>query len=233
MAGESDGETRFDPPLALHHEDRGVGPTILFVHGLDDDSSCWDGVIDELASDHRCVAVDLPGHGASPSPVVAAAYSRASVLAALDTLLAEIGPAVLVGHSLGGYLGLAHTLLRPGVLRGLVLVATGPGFRDEGSRNRWNDRVRANAPGYRIHETAAGIALHEDSLVIDGLGDVAVPVALVIGSDDRGFSGANDYLERKLPDAERTTIEGGGHFVMRTHPELVARAVRSLVARAP
>ena len=204
----------------------------MFVHGLDDDGSCWDAVVDELESDHRCVTVDLPGHGDSPTPSDPEPYRRDAVLDSIDQVLEDLGPAVLVGHSLGGYIGLAHVLSRPGVLRGLVLVATGPGFRDEESRRRWNERVEANAATYRVDMIAATIALHEDSFVMDHLTDVTVPVALVVGSDDRGFAGANDYLERKLDSAERTTIEGGRHFVMRTHPDEVAAAVRRLVKRA-
>lgn len=217
--------------LAVHPRGEPDDLSIVFVHGLDDDSSCWDSVIDILSGDHHCLALDLPGHGDSPEPSDPAAYRRESVLESIDHVLASLGPSVLVGHSLGGYLGLAHSLSRPGVLRGLVLVAAGPGFRDQASRNRWNERVRANAPEYTVGELAATLALHEDSFVIDHLAELRVPVALVVGSDDRGFVGANDYLERKIPGAERTTIEGGRHFVMRTHPAEVADAIRELVDR--
>jgi pimeloyl-ACP methyl ester carboxylesterase len=217
--------------LAFHERGGGGDVPLLFVHGVDDDSSCWDPVIDELQNETRCVAVDLPGHGMSPTPTDPDAYRREAVLDAIDLVLDSIGPAILVGHSLGGYLGLAHSLSRPGILRGLVLVATGPGFRDAQSRERWNDRVRANASEYRVREIAATLALHEDSHVIDHLAEVTVPVALVIGSEDRAFVGANDYLERKLVTAERTTIEGGRHFVMRSHPEEVSAAIRRLIQR--
>lgn len=216
-------------PLATNQ--RGAGPVVLFVHGLDDDSSCWDSVVDELALDHHCVTVDLPGHGDSPTPTDPEAYRRPAVLESIDRVLELLDPAVLVGHSLGGYLGLAHTLTRPDVLRGLVLVAAGPGFRDDDSRRRWNVRVLANSADYNVDRMAATIALHEDSFVIDNLSEVSVPVGLVVGSDDRGFVGANDYLERRLPHSERTTVDGGRHFVMRTHPIAVADAVRQLVSR--
>ena len=122
----------------------------MFVHGLDDDSACWDSVVDDLALDLHCVTVDLPGHGRSPTPTDPQAYSRDAVLDAFDRVLDSIGPAVLVGHSLGGYFGLAHTLSRPGVLRGLVLVATGPGFRHDDSRHRGHDRVLPNASGSSV-----------------------------------------------------------------------------------
>ena len=218
--------------VSLHTDTRGDGPPVVFVHGLDDDSGLWEPVVELLTDDVRCVSVDLPGHGGSPAPEDPAAYEREQVLVSLDAVLAKLDrPAVLVGHSLGGYLGLAHAITRPGVLRGLVLVATGPGFRDPDAREQWNSRVAANASDYGISETAARIAFHVDSLVIDRITEVELPTALIVGSRDKGFLGANDYLERKLPHAVRTTIDDGGHKVMRSHPAVVADAVRSIALR--
>jgi pimeloyl-ACP methyl ester carboxylesterase len=217
--------------IKLHTTTRGEGPTVLFVHGLDDDGTLWERAVDLLADDHRCVSVDLPGHGSSPVSDDPRVYERDAVLDAIDAVLAGLdAPVVLVGHSLGGYLGLAHVLTRPGALASLVLVATGPGFRDPVARESWNERVAANAPDYGISETAARIAFHVDSMVIDHLTEIEIPVALVVGSRDKGFLGANDYFEKKLPQAIRTTVDDGGHKVMRSHPEVIAEAVRSMVA---
>jgi pimeloyl-ACP methyl ester carboxylesterase len=66
--------------------------------------------------------------------------------------------------------------------------------------------------------------------VMERLADLTMPLALVIGDGDRAFLGANDYLERKLPHAHRTTVEGARHFVMRSHPESVADAVATVIA---
>lgn len=218
-------------PIVLHTTIRGTGPTVLFVHGLDDDGTLWDRAIDLLEADHHCVSVDLPGHGLSPAPDEAAAYEREAVLDAIDRVIAELDdPVILVGHSLGGYLGLADVLTNPGALAALVLVATGPGFRDPAARESWNERVAKNAPDYGIAEVASRIAFHVDSTVIDRITEVEIPVALVVGSRDKGFLGANDYLEKKLPNAIRTTVEDGGHKVMRSHPEVIADAVRAMVA---
>jgi len=221
-------------PLELHTTEAGSGPTVVFLHGLDSDSSVWASAVELLLDDHRCVLVDLPGHGESPAPDDASTYSRQAVLDQLDHVLDRYpSPVVLVGHSLGGYLGLAHVLTRPGVLAGLVLVSTGPGFRDAQARESWNERVEANIPKYTVGPAAATIAYHVDSMVIDRITELRIPVELVIGSHDRAFIGANDYFERKLTNVRRTTVEGARHYVMKSNPEAVAASVRSLASRLP
>ena len=212
----------------LHIRTTGSGPTVLFVHGLDSNVDVWTPVI-ELLDDHKCVAIDLPGHGDSPISHDPAAYEREALLNELDQVFAELdSPVVLVGHSLGGYLGMAHALTRPGALAALVLVSTGPGFRDPDARESWNARVRENTSDYAIPEVAAGVAFHIDSMVIDRMPELTLPLALVIGDGDRAYLGANDYMEKKLPHAQRTTVEGARHYVMRSHPDDVATAVRSM-----
>jgi pimeloyl-ACP methyl ester carboxylesterase len=44
----------------------GEGDPILFIHGMPTSGRLWDGVINRLSEDYRCVAVDLPGLGRSP-----------------------------------------------------------------------------------------------------------------------------------------------------------------------
>ena len=94
-----------------------------------------------------------------------AQYTRDAALADLDDVLATIdGPAVLVGHSLGGYLALAHAATRPGATAGIVVLNTGPGFRDPEKREGWNERSRRNAHRFGVPhagdqpEPAGGLA---------------------------------------------------------------------------
>ncbi|MCY4175392.1 MAG: alpha/beta fold hydrolase [Acidimicrobiaceae bacterium] len=108
----------------LHAETVGTGPAVLLVHGMGDNASGWAAAVAGLKDEFACTTIDLPGHGRSPAPAERAAYERESVLASMDAALtrdgAAPGGAVFVGHSLGGYLGLAHCLTRPGVIRGFV-----------------------------------------------------------------------------------------------------------------
>jgi pimeloyl-ACP methyl ester carboxylesterase len=113
------------PGARLHVVERGTGPPLLLVHGLAGQLRHFTfGVVDQLASQHRVVAVDRPGSGYSVrTPGASAALSaQADVLAALiDTL--QLGRPVVVGHSMGGAVALALAQRYPERVAGLVLVA--------------------------------------------------------------------------------------------------------------
>lgn len=208
---------------------RGSGPAIVFLHGMGMTAHTWDAVAAELADRFTVVAVDLPGHGTSPCPEDPAAFTRDAALADLDDVLATLdGPAVLVGHSLGGYLALAHAATRPGVARGIVVLNTGPGFRDAEKREGWNDRSRRNAHRFGVPERVAALNLQEDSVVMDRVAEMTTPTLVLAGGDDRPeYTGAGRYLQRKMPDARLIVLEGGGHSM---HEDSHAAEVATLIA---
>lgn len=76
----------------------------LLIHGAAHGAWCWRAVIPALeALGHRARAIDLPSHGADPTPVgtVTLEDYAQSILAALAADAEE--PAILVGHSMGGF----------------------------------------------------------------------------------------------------------------------------------
>ena len=82
------------------------------------------------------------GVDASPFAAVRATATgdptEARALVDIDDVIASIDePVVLVGHSLGGYLSLAHAATRPGAAKGVIVLNTGPGFRDPEKREGW------------------------------------------------------------------------------------------------
>lgn len=50
----------------MHCIHRGKGDAILFIHGMPTNRMLWDRTIQQLASHHRCFAIDLPGMGETP-----------------------------------------------------------------------------------------------------------------------------------------------------------------------
>lgn len=205
--------------MRVYMELRGEGPPIVFVHGMGVSSQSWAAQMSALEDRFTVASFDLLGHGASPVPEDPALYSRDGALEDLDDVLdavrAEAGDSplpVLVGHSLGGYLCLAYAATRPGRVRGLVVMATGPGFRDAEKREGWNARSRRNAHRFGVEVRVAGLNLQQDSLVMDALPKLELPTLALAGSaDDDAYARSARYLARKMPDARFVEIEGGEH----------------------
>lgn len=125
----------------IHHEITGTGPAILLTHGFGASSHMFAATVADLAGAHTVITWDIRGHGRSDSPGDQGDYSVASSLDDMRALLDAAGAtqAVLLGHSLGGYLSLELALADQWRVAGLVLVDTGPGYRSDRARETWNE----------------------------------------------------------------------------------------------
>ena len=110
--------------------DSGEGPALLFIHGLTGSQRNWAHLIDALDHEHRVLAPDLFGHGASAT--VMGDYSLGAHAATLRDLLDLLGidRVTLVGHSFGGGIAMQFCYLFPERVERLVLVASGGLGRD-------------------------------------------------------------------------------------------------------
>src|SRR5262249_14593058 len=105
--------------LDLHVErSGGPGPTGGFVHGGAVGLRLFDGVGALLGGRPWCVRYDRRGLGRSRS-----AAAGGSHLGDLVALLDELGPATVVGSSVGGAIALAAAVERASLVTGLVLLA--------------------------------------------------------------------------------------------------------------
>jgi pimeloyl-ACP methyl ester carboxylesterase len=223
--------------MRLHVQRSGAGvPPLVFIHGLGGSTATWDGCVAALNDRYETVAIDLLGHGASPVPEDPAEYTRDRALVDIDEVLAELGePAVLVGHSLGGYLALAHAATRHGATRAIVVLNTGPGFRDPEKREGWNERSRRNAHRFGVPLQATNLNLQEDSVVMERLAEMTVPTLVLAGELDRAeYQVSGQYLERKMAHAHLEVIAGGEHNMQESHAVEIAavidRFVQSVIA---
>lgn len=215
--------------LQLHHEVDGAGPSVVFTHGWLNTGDVWSGAVDALDGDVKSVRWDLRGHGTSDA-AEPGCYGRDFALGDLDTMVSAVGePAVLVGHSLGGYLSLAYAILHPERVTGLVLVAAGPGFRSASSLEQWNDSVRSMAAGADIPPGMEEISMHVDSMVMDRLGEIKVPVVSIVGERDKRFLASVDVFDKHLDVRQRIVVPDAGHMVHAKQPAVVAEAVRTLL----
>ena len=116
-------------PYALHAEifrsKQSPVATVLFIHGIGNNSHAWDEVIDKLPKNIKVVTVDLLGFGESPKPSWALYNARTQARSVLATFLKLRlrGPIIIVGHSLGALVAVDVARRYPLLVRSLILCS--------------------------------------------------------------------------------------------------------------
>ena len=108
--------------------DEGPGPVVVLLHGFPLSKAMWDEQLAGLGSIYRVIAPDLRGFGESPVPegVYTMDAMADDVVELLETL--EImGPVVVGGLSMGGYVALSLAARYPTRVKALMLMDTRAG----------------------------------------------------------------------------------------------------------
>ncbi|GAB6927216.1 alpha/beta hydrolase [Paenibacillus sp. JCM 10914] len=116
--------------------DQGQGEPVILLHGFCGSSAYWEQVLPYL-QDVRVIVPDLRGHGRSDAPMGSYTMEQMAddVLQLMDEL--EIPKAVLLGHSLGGYITLSFAQRYASRLNGFGLIhSTGYPDSDEAKEKR-------------------------------------------------------------------------------------------------
>ena len=112
--------------MEMHHVRRGTGKPLLLLHGLGGSWRSWTPILDALAAERDVIAVDLPGHGATPP--LAGEVSIRTLADAVTAFLAARGLSGIdaAGSSMGARLVLE--LARRGGVVGAVVSLDPGGF---------------------------------------------------------------------------------------------------------
>lgn len=113
-------------PRTANFIQQGNGAPVIMIHGVSASLHDWDELVPELTRNgYASYALDLLGHGDSPKPA-----SRAYRIEWLFehflnwiTSLRLTEPAILIGHSLGGYIALEYARRFSAWTRSLILVS--------------------------------------------------------------------------------------------------------------
>ncbi len=103
------------------------GSDLVFVHGWTCNRSFFAPQVAELSARHRCVSVDLRGHGASLAPVDGP-YTVTQLADDLAWVIGELAldRPVVIGHSMGGAIALQLAATHPSATRAVVMVDPSP-----------------------------------------------------------------------------------------------------------
>jgi pimeloyl-ACP methyl ester carboxylesterase len=192
----------------------GDGPPIILMHGITSSSANWQRVAPLLARNHTVLAPDLIGHGQSAKP--RGDYSMGAFASGVRDLAValEIGPATVVGHSLGGGVAMQFSYQFPERTDRLALVGSG------GLGRRVHRLLRAaTLPGseFVLPLLAGGRVLAGGRAI----GRALDRVGLQLGTDAmeiaRGHASLGDPESREaFVQALRASIDVGGQRVSAT-----------------
>lgn len=212
-----------------------------------------------LRDEFPVIAIDLPGHGDRSAQPWSLSAATEIISSAVDSL--DHGPALVVGHSLGGYASLEFARRCPEQLRGMILAgasASTRGLRAVPYRlvaglvprmpadrlTRWNDRLlRRLYPRDVVEATLrAGYAFHTlPAAWGDVLGrfdagamrHVKAPVLILNGEKDAVFRAGEADFARAHPHARVELIPRARHLANFDDPDAFTDAVRRFARQLP
>lgn len=105
----------------LNYRELGTGPVVILLHGFPMNQQVWAEFGEKLSESLQVVTVDLPGFGKSPA--LPRGFTLEDVSGEMLSFIRErkYPRPVVVGHSLGGYVGLAMAESGQDLLGGLCL----------------------------------------------------------------------------------------------------------------
>lgn len=129
----------------------GEGEATMLLHGFLESSTIWEEFLPEFSKHGKIITMDLPGHGRSG--VISEVHSMELMAEAVYEVLKATGvkKANFIGHSMGGYVGLAFLERHPDMIKDFMLLNSTPQADSEEkqeNRDRSAELVEKNKQAY-------------------------------------------------------------------------------------
>jgi pimeloyl-ACP methyl ester carboxylesterase len=226
--------------VRTYYEEDGNGEPLVLLHPGGADSRAWELSLPGLVERFQVFRPDRRGHGRTPDVEGPITYEQM----ALDTIafLEKVvgGSAHLVGHSDGVPVALTVALMRPDLVRRLVLGAgvfhhdgwtPGAIELDDETTAFFIEYHGAVSPDGSKYFPVLADKLHrmhseEPTLTVADLAAYPGPSLVMVGDDDDEIHMAHTLALREgLPQAQLAVVPGTGHGLFAEKPELCNRLV--------
>lgn len=184
--------------VRLNYVREGAGPAVLLIHGYLFGADWWRPQIDALRDRFEVVALDLRGHFGSEATVGGYdLWNQAEDVRGLIEALG-LGPAHLVGLSMGGMIGMRLALRHPTLIRSLVLMDTSAAPEDEERIERYEGMMQVVAAGHMeaVLPALPPIFLADD-FILEQRDQVDRWLARVAAADHMGLVRALDAINKR------------------------------------
>jgi pimeloyl-ACP methyl ester carboxylesterase len=178
--------------IQIAYTDEGEGLPLLFIHGFPLNRGVWSSQVEAFKFRHRVIALDLRGFGesrASAGPVSMSHFAD-DIWSLLQQL--GVGPVILAGHAMGGYIALAFAKAYPKLLRGLVLVGTKAG-------------TDSAEEVYNLRATAEKVRLGGTSVVVEAM---APRMLSASNKDELLAASIRRFMATASPEGVRSALLG-------------------------
>lgn len=237
----------------------GDGPVLLLLHEGVADARMWDPVWPAITASCRAIRYDVRGYDRSPAATEN--YTLlADALTVLDHC--GVTAAHVVGCSMGGGTAIELALTQPDRVTSLVLLCPGiPGYdypEDPAVEARFDEAAAAgDTEGLvrlgleqwgrsgddpqvaELMRTAMRAWENEEHFqqrgepVYDRLGELRVPVVLLVGDrDNPGLIASNEAAAERIPSCELIRMPGVDHYPTMRAPSLVTETILRHVTSA-
>jgi len=171
---------------AVTYADNGKGAAVVLLHGFLENQSMWNDFIPELSKRNRVITIDLLGHGATECLGYVHSMEDQADMVHHVLMDLNIRKAILIGHSMGGYVALAFAELFPEYMKGLVLM---------------NSTARADSAERKANRDRAIKAVKKDYTAF-----VRLSIANLFSEDNR--NNMTDEIDRVKLEALQTPLQG-------------------------
>ena len=170
----------------ISYSDSGKGTAIVLLHGFLENQTMWQAFVPELSKKYRVITIDLLGHG--NTECLGYIHSMEDNADMVHEVLSElrIRKAILVGHSMGGYVALAYAELYSETLKGLVLL---------------NSTSRADSEERKINRTRAIKVVKKDFGTF-----IRISIANLFSEDNR--ERLSSEIQKVTAEALKTPLQG-------------------------
>ena len=237
---------------------QGAGPTVVLITGSNLDRRMWTREAAWLSKDHTVIRYDLRAHGQSDG-ATAPFSNLADLYAVLDelhvakaTLIGlSLGATIAIDAALGAPERFDRIVLAGPAISGYVAKSTPPFAADLMAALRAGDYSRADevllaTPIFAVPQelrAAVRAMVSENHRLwtvpremvrtprpaIDRLGEIKLPVLVLVGENDASTREQADLLAKDIRGARLVVVPGGGHLLNLTSPAAFESAVREFL----
>lgn len=170
----------------ISYSDSGTGNAIVLLHGFLENKKMWKDYVAFFSEKYRVITIDLLGHGESdPLGYVHEMEDNANVINEILEHL-KIEKAIILGHSMGGYVGLAFAELYPQKIQKLVLL---------------NSTSKEDSAEKKLNRTRAIKAVKQNYINF-----VSVAIANLFSENNR--TRLAEEIEKAKTEALKTPLQG-------------------------